>query len=127
MKIEAMPSILAQVEHIATARPDALAVVDRWNRLTYRELILRSRGVASQLIRAGVSPEGRVGIYLDRSVDVIAALLGCWMVRAAYVALDVEQPVEYVERIACDAKLSGVIVSVSREASWLSRWLPTIA
>ena len=56
--------------------PDAIAVVCGSERLTYRELNIRSNRLANRLCALGVSTETVVAIYLDRSIDLVLAALG---------------------------------------------------
>src|SRR5580700_8829366 len=62
----------AQVE----ATPNADALVVGTGRLAYRELNLRANRVAHHLRSLGVGPEIRVGILLERSADLVVAILG---------------------------------------------------
>ena len=55
--------------------PDHPAVSDSGQSLTYRDLDQRSNDLARNLRERGVGVEVRVGVYLDRSVDVFVAIL----------------------------------------------------
>jgi amino acid adenylation domain-containing protein len=80
----------AQVER----SPDAVAVIFENQRLTYRELNQRANQLAHCLQKLGVAPEVRVGIYMERSVDMIVGLLGILKAGAVYVPLDLGYPKE---------------------------------
>lgn len=84
---------LAQLFEMQAERtPAAAAVVCEGEQLTYGELNRWADRVAQQLRRAGVGPEELVGLYLERSVGVIVALLGVLKAGGAYAPLDLESP-----------------------------------
>lgn len=72
--------------------PGRPAVSDDKSSLTYTELEQRSRAVAVALMDLEVLPENRVGVYLERGVDVVVAILGIVRAGAAYVAVDSRYP-----------------------------------
>ncbi|HEX8149639.1 MAG TPA: amino acid adenylation domain-containing protein [Pyrinomonadaceae bacterium] len=75
----------------AARSPDAAAVADAGGRLTYGELNRRANRIAHRLRRAGVAPESVVAVYMRRSADFVAALLGVLKAGAAYLPLDPTQ------------------------------------
>ncbi len=91
--------------------PEAVAVIHRHDRVSYAELNRRANRLASRLLALGVGPEVRVGIFLDRSIDLIAALLGVLKAGGAYVPLDPAYP---KERIAFMLEDSGAPALISR-------------
>ncbi|MEU5837255.1 amino acid adenylation domain-containing protein [Streptomyces diacarni] len=78
----------------AAARPDAVAVVDGGQQVTYRELDRRANQLAHHLRAAGVGREALVGIAVERSAEVVVAILGTLKAGAAYVPLDPEFPAQ---------------------------------
>ena len=72
----------------ARQAPDAVAVVHGEERVTYAELARAAARVAGALLAAGVGPEDRVGLLLERSPRAVAAVLGTLQAGAAYVPLD---------------------------------------
>jgi len=81
-------------EEQADKTPDALAVVFGEERLTYRQLDERGNGLAHYLQKLGVSSGAMVAVSLERSADLIVALLGILKAGAAYVSLDPTHPKE---------------------------------
>src|SRR4051794_12610212 len=71
----------AQVERT----PDAVAVRSGGRTLTYRELNAQANRLAHRLRTLGVGPEVLVGVCLERSLEVAAALLGVLKAGGAYV------------------------------------------
>lgn len=88
----------------AAERPDAVAVVSGDACLTYGELNRRADILARRLRSLGVAPEAVVAICLDRSPDLIAALLAVLKAGGAYLPLDPGDP---RERLAFMMKDSG--------------------
>jgi amino acid adenylation domain-containing protein len=72
--------------------PDAIALLDGFQRITYREVERRANQVANALIQRGVRPEMPVGIYMKRSAEAIIAILGAIKAGGLYVPLDISQP-----------------------------------
>ncbi|HVW44153.1 MAG TPA: amino acid adenylation domain-containing protein [Amycolatopsis sp.] len=83
--------------------PDATAVVFEGAQYTYAELDARSSDLASRLAAAGVGPESVVGVRLDRSLELIVALLGILRAGGAYLPLDPSYPEERLEFMVEDA------------------------
>jgi amino acid adenylation domain-containing protein len=89
--------------------PDALAAVGPGGRLTYRELERRANQLARHLRRKGAGPNTLVGIQLDRSLDMVVAVMGVWKSGAAYVPLDPTYPESRLEAIRSDAGLRLIV------------------
>lgn len=84
-------------------RPDAVAVVDGQDALTYAELSERSNRIGHHLASLGVGPEVLVGLCVERSVNMVAALLGILKAGGAYVPLDPDYPAERLTLMERDA------------------------
>jgi len=94
----------------ATRQPDAVAVRQWDDRVTYAELANRSGLLATRLRDLGMGPGDRVGICLRRSPDLVVALLGVLRSGAAYVPLEPRgQPARAAE-ILDDAGIDVVVV-----------------
>ena len=103
-------------ERIATwvARtPEAPAVSYEGETLTYRELDRRANQLAHHLLAAGIVPGARVGLWLERSVDVIVGIFGILKAGAAWVPLDPNYPLARLAAMAQDAGLGALVTSES--------------
>ncbi len=78
----------------AARAPEAVAVVCGEETLTYGELARRAREVALGLLRRGLPPETRIAVPAERSVGLIATLLGILEAGCAYLPLDPDLPEE---------------------------------
>ncbi|MFE4831820.1 amino acid adenylation domain-containing protein [Streptomyces sp. NPDC056672] len=78
----------------AALRPDAVAVSDERERLSYAELSARADRIAAALQARGEGPGSIVGLVVDRSVDLPAAVLGVLRTGAAYLPVDPENPAD---------------------------------
>ncbi|MFE0041908.1 non-ribosomal peptide synthetase [Streptomyces albireticuli] len=76
----------------ARLHPDRVAVSDDRRSLTYAELDRESDAVGALLRGHGVGTEDRVGVYLNRSVELLVAVLGVLKAGGAYVAVDTRYP-----------------------------------
>jgi amino acid adenylation domain-containing protein len=78
----------------ARATPDALALVFEGEQLSYRQLEVRANRLAHRLQALGVGPEVAVGICVQRSIDMVVALLAVLKAGGAYLPLDPAYPKE---------------------------------
>ena len=90
----------AQVEK----NPDATALVFEGQTLSYRELNEKANQLAHYLVEQGVKPDTLVALCLERSFEMMIAILGILKAGAAYVPLDPENPVERLHTILDTAK-----------------------
>ena len=93
----------------AEATPDAVAVKHGNTQLTYRQLNQQSSGLAAHLVEQGVQPGSRVGICLDRSVDMLVSVLAVLKCGAAYVPMDSNYPAERLAYILEDSSAPVLI------------------
>ncbi|HTI24860.1 MAG TPA: amino acid adenylation domain-containing protein, partial [Kutzneria sp.] len=91
--------------------PDALAV----DSLTYRELDARANRLANRLIKLGVGVEDRVGLRLERSVDLVIAELAVLKAGAAYVPLDLRAPASRQQAVLDQAGARIVLEDVASD------------
>lgn len=107
------PTIAALIAEQTARTPDAVAVVFGTRELSYRELDRRANMVAHSLRAEGVRPGMLVGLYVDRSLEMIIGLLGILKAGGAYVPLDPSYP---VDRLAYMVELSASSVIVTQPA-----------
>jgi len=100
-------------EQRAGRTPDAVAVAAGEQRLSYTELNERANQLAHFLRGLGVGPESRVGVCLERSPDLLVALLAVLKAGGGYVPAD---PMYPAERIAAAFADADVAVVVSQQA-----------
>ncbi len=101
------------IEARATRTPHRVAVQSEQGRLTYARLNRRANQFAWILRDAGVGPESRVGILLDRSPEMVAAILGVLKAGGAYVPLDAAWPDERLAFVIEDAAPAAIITTAS--------------
>ncbi|HEV2844920.1 MAG TPA: amino acid adenylation domain-containing protein, partial [Thermoanaerobaculia bacterium] len=97
----------------AARSPEAVAVVCEGASLTYGDLDRRGNQIANHLIGLGVVPGDLVGLRLERSLEMVAAILGVLKAGAAYVPLDPAYP---AERLAFMIEDSGVSIVLTGES-----------
>ena len=91
------------------SRPSALAVVSDHEQLTFAELNRRANRLAHLLAARGMGPESLVGLCLERSAQMIVALLGILKTGAAYLPLDPSLPRERLAFMLEDASVSVLL------------------
>ncbi len=89
--------------------PDAVAVCFEDRSLTYRDLNARANQLARRLGRAGVHAGARVGICMERSLELMVGLLGILKAGAAYVPLDPSFPKERLTFVVDDASIEVLV------------------
>lgn len=87
----------------AARTPEATALRFREAEMTYRELDIRSNQLAHLLLERGMEPGALVGICMERSFDLVVALLGVLKAGGAYVPLDPQYPMERLAYMVDDA------------------------
>jgi amino acid adenylation domain-containing protein len=92
-------------------RPEAEALVFGSERFTYRRLDERSNQIARFLQGVGIEHGDRVGIFMDRSADMIVSMLGVLKAGAAYVPIDPDYPAERLKFIAEDTDVKHVLTA----------------
>jgi amino acid adenylation domain-containing protein len=97
----------------AAADPDSTAVVQGNHQVSYREVDQRSRQLARQLAALGVRTGVRVGLCLERSPELLIAVLGVLQAGGAYVPLDVDYPADRLEFMLRDAGCAVLLTSTA--------------
>jgi amino acid adenylation domain-containing protein len=92
-------------EEQARRTPEQIAVISADTRLTYRELDRRANQLADRLRASGVGPDTLVGVCLERSPDMLVAILAVLKADGAYVPLDPAYPQERLAFMVADAQL----------------------
>jgi amino acid adenylation domain-containing protein len=91
--------------------PDATALVFHGEHISYAQLNERANRLAHHLIHLGVGRGVRVGVYLERGPEPVAAVLAVLKTGACYTMLDPDQPAGRVDEVLAEA---GVAVVVTR-------------
>lgn len=95
----------------ASSSPDSIAVVDKYSKITYRELDKQSNTLAAKLIEEGVQPNTYVGIMLPRQKEFVVALLGVMKAGAAYIPMDHEYPIDRLLYMLEDSRAKVLITT----------------
>ncbi len=82
------------IGHAAQHSPEATALICGEEKISYQELERRSDDVAAQLRKAGVRPETAVGLYFERSVEMVVGILAVLKSGGACLPLDPSYPAE---------------------------------
>jgi len=89
--------------------PDAVAVACEGVQMSYRELGVRAGRVAEVLAARGVGPESVVAVVMDRSAELVIALVGVLMAGAAYLPVDPGYPAGRIAYMLADARPGCVL------------------
>ncbi len=125
-----LPASIQEAFSLAARRnPDATALRGRATAVSYGELDRRSDAVAHRLIAAGVVPGARVGLYAQRSVETLVALLGILKSGCAYVPFDPGYPGPLLRHLVEDASPTVVLTQsglAHRPGTDLLSGIPTL-
>lgn len=105
------------VTAVAIERDEDTAVIFGETHVSYGELNRLANGVARSLIEGNVKPGDTVGVLVDRSPGMIAALLGTLKAGATYVPLDPEFPAQRLKMMLEDASPKALIASARLNSS----------
>ena len=97
------------IEQHAIKNPDAVAVVDNDGQFTYNELDRKANQLANYLQTLGVGSNTPVGLVLERSIDMIVAILGVLKAGGAYLPLDPDYPSERLKFMLTDTQAPVVL------------------
>ncbi|WP_432049981.1 amino acid adenylation domain-containing protein [Verrucosispora sp. NA02020] len=100
-------------EHVA-ADPGRTALIADDRSLTYGELNARANRIAHGLVRLGVAPGAPVALLLDRSIDMVAAILGVLKAGCFYLPLNTDFPSERLRVMVEDAGAGLLLTSDAR-------------
>ncbi|MBK8985238.1 MAG: LLM class flavin-dependent oxidoreductase [Chloroflexi bacterium] len=104
------------IEAQAAQRPDAIALAHQNQQITYGELDRRSNQLAHYLRTLGVGPDVVVGVLMERSIELMVALLGIHKAGGAYLPLDPDYPQERLAFMAEDAAVTVLLAQERTQA-----------
>ncbi|WP_235006684.1 non-ribosomal peptide synthetase [Calothrix rhizosoleniae] len=94
--------------------PNNLAAVFEQEELTYQQLNQKANQLAHYLLANGVKPETKIGICLERSMEMLIGLLAILKAGATYIPLDPAYPQQRLEFILSDAQISILLTDISK-------------
>lgn len=103
-------------EEQAAAKPDHVAVECKGETITYAVLNKKANQLANYLASAGVGPDELVGLFVDRSIDMMVGLLGILKAGGAYVPLDPDYPPERLSYMLEESNSSVLITQKKFES-----------
>jgi len=113
-------TVHAQFAERAAVTPDAIAVIDGAQTHTYAEVAHQANRVAHLLISHGLAPEEFVGVMVERTFDLVTALLGILQAGGAYLPLDPELPTARTEFMLRDTR-ARFLIGVRKHIRVLNR------
>ncbi|WP_046270840.1 non-ribosomal peptide synthetase, partial [Pseudomonas syringae] len=112
----------AQVERT----PEGVAVVHGEQRLTYRELNEQANRLAHALRKQGVQPDSRVGICVERGMEMVVGLLAILKAGGGYVPLDPAYPAERIAYMLQDSAPAAVLAQTATQGLLADVSVPVI-
>jgi amino acid adenylation domain-containing protein len=110
----------------ADRRPDQVALIGEQGQMSYRELNRRANRLGCYLQNRGVGPEVVVGLCVERSIEMVVAVLGVLKAGGAYLPLDPGYPLERLSYMIEDARIGIVLTEARLEERLPVSWGQTI-
>ncbi|WP_406216178.1 non-ribosomal peptide synthetase [Streptomyces canus] len=114
------------VAGFARRTPARTAVRTGGDAITYRELDLWAGQIAARLTAAGVGRGDRVGVLVEASTSMVAAVLGTMRAGAAYVPVDLSHPDSRIADVLADARVGAAVVSEGARARLAGSGVPLV-
>ena len=114
-------------EEQVTCTPEKTAIIDQSKQLSYRELNELANRLARRLVKMGVVQGELVGISLNRSIEMIVALLGILKTGAAYVPLDPAYPEQRLDFLVEDSQVRVVVTTPEFVDLWQEHGVEVLA
>jgi amino acid adenylation domain-containing protein len=99
------------IEEQAVRTPDRVALVFEQQKLTYGELNRRANQLAHHLTGLGIGPDVLVGLYLQRSIEMVVGMLGILKAGGAYVPIDPSYPSARIALVIEDSHLGFILTT----------------
>ncbi|PHM44687.1 linear gramicidin synthetase subunit D [Xenorhabdus mauleonii] len=106
-----------QFDAMVESAPHKVAISANHLEMTYQSVQERANQLAYRLMASGIESEDVVGIYIDRSPDMIIAMLAVLKVGAAYLALPPDYPAERLRYMVADSRTKLVLTRTVMENS----------
>ena len=116
---EALHDIYALFEHSVSLFPEKIAVATDTGAITYRELSEKVTQLAAILTAAGCGTDKIVGVFMDRSTDMIAGILAVLKAGGAYLPIDTDYPAERI-RYMLEDSAALLVLTQTKFATQLS-------
>ncbi len=102
-------NILKQVEQNSKDYPDKIAIETAFSCISYHELLLRVNQLANYLIASGLQQNSNIGIFTNRTIDVIVGILAILKIGSTYVPIDPEYPKNRINYMVEKANLDFIL------------------
>ena len=110
----------------AERAPERIALIGDGEQVSYRELNRRANQLGRYLQRLGVGPDVVVGLCLERSAEMVIAMLGALKAGGAYLPLDPGYPLERLSYMLEDSGVGVVITTQALEPRLPAHWGQTV-
>ncbi|QQR87450.1 MAG: amino acid adenylation domain-containing protein [Flavobacteriales bacterium] len=119
-------TVLDLLLHTANTRPNDIALIDGDRTFTYGALLAEVDHWAARVLSAGVQPNSLVAIAVDRSSDLVVAVLAALRAGAGYVPFDTSYPADRIALMLEDARPSAVIAQRQHVGLFISSEAPKL-
>ncbi|MDW9382508.1 MupA/Atu3671 family FMN-dependent luciferase-like monooxygenase [Chryseobacterium sp. JV558] len=118
---ESSDTIISQLEEQVKSTPDAIALIHENEQYSYFEISQAAHLLAGRLIETGINKGDVVGLFIDRSIEMVIGIFGILKSGATFLPLDPKHPQDRLEYMVTSSQLSAVVGFEKYEkriASW---------
>jgi amino acid adenylation domain-containing protein len=112
-------------EQQVSEQPDAIALIEEGQSLTYGELNVRANYIAQHLLSLDCQPDDAIAICIERSAELFIGLLGILKAGCAYVPLDAGYPADRINYMLRDSG-AGLLLTSNNVAQKLASTVPAL-
>ncbi len=120
--------LVTLIRERTAANPDKTAIVHGEDSITYSNLERRSNQIACYLQAVyRIVPDGRWGMMMNRSIQMIECILGVWKTGQAFVPIDPSYPANRIKQLIEDSEMAGIFVADRAAAERITSIAPELA
>ena len=101
--------ILEQIEKNVKDHLEKIAIETASDQITYAELLSRTNQLANYLLENGLQSKSNIGIFTNRTIDVLVGILAILKIGATYVPIDPEYPIDRIHYMMDKASLNFIL------------------
>jgi amino acid adenylation domain-containing protein len=110
LELPSYKTVMEWIEQSAKEHPDKVALIFDKQNITFDDLLKRVYQTADFMLLQGVNPGDRIGIFLDRSPEMVIFALAAWTIGCSYLYLDPEFPEERLRFMSDDTSPKLIII-----------------
>lgn len=97
-------TLLSDLLNVAATRwPSKIALIDRSHQISYADLLTQAQTIAANLTALGIRTDDRVAVIVDKRIECVAAIFGCYLAKAILVPVNPQLKARQIDHILSDS------------------------